>query len=162
MKKDDRVTQDDEFNKQIASLLGVQPASTQRQPYLDEQNIPAEDNVQLLDKTSTPVRDFGVLSRDVKTANLDFKTAKEVSILLSIAKDFDVFDDAFDLENDGNAQRWIKATQDAITGDAIIKCCVSQGLKGKLLDMLVTSRRVTQADIRQSPLEKKKRFGIFG
>lgn len=102
-----------------------------------EPEYTAEDLTQLFEKIMQPKRDYGVVTKDLKTSNLDKLTAKKITIIKSIAKDFGVFAVAFDLLED----KWVNAVKISIDGDAEIMQAASQGLSAKLLDTFVTLKK---------------------
>lgn len=97
----------------------------------------SEDMFGLFDKIMQPKKPYGVITKDVKTSNLDKTNSQKVIILKSIAKDFGVYTNAFELNRDV----WINATTDSIDADAEVICAVSQGYLAKLLDTFVTAKK---------------------
>jgi uncharacterized protein (UPF0335 family) len=114
----------------------------------------SQDLVQLFERIMKQQKDYGVITKDMKTSNLDAKTVNKVVALKSIAKDFNVFSESFDLGDD----IWIKATLDSIDADAEVICAASQGFMAKLLDTFVTIRRESRV---ASRLDKEKKGEIF-
>lgn len=114
----------------------------------------AQDLTQLFEKIMNPKKTYGVITKDLKTSNLDKFSAAKVISIKSIAKDFGVFKEAFGLEND----IWIRAVSDSIDADAEIMQAASQGFAAKLLDTFVTMKRESRI---VSRLEKEKRGLIF-
>lgn len=114
----------------------------------------SQDLVQLFEKIMKPDQGYGVITKDLKTSNLDAKTIQKVTALKSIAKDFIVFRDSFELDGD----RWISATLNSIDADAEVMCSASQGLAAKLLDTFVTMKRESRI---VSRLDKSKKGEIF-
>jgi len=114
----------------------------------------SEDMYQLFDKIMQPKKDYGVITKDVKTSNLDKLNSQKVTILKSIAKDFGVYAQVFNLEEDG----WINATISSIDADAEVICAVSQGFLAKLLETFVTAKKESRVI---SKFEGEKRGLIF-
>jgi len=110
--------------------------------------------IQLFSKIIQPEKKYNVITKDLKTSNLDKEMFKRIIFAKSIAKDFSIFQESFELEDD----KWIKAVFDSIDADAEIICSASQGLLAKLLETIITLRRTEE---RRIAFEKEKRGLIF-
>jgi len=114
----------------------------------------SQDLVQLFERIMKPEKSYEVITKDLKTSNLDTKNIEKVVVLKSIAKDFMIFRESFQLNND----RWIDATLDSINADAEVICAASQGFMAKLLNTFVTMKRESRI---VSRLDKSKKGDIF-
>jgi hypothetical protein len=124
----------------------------QREIFQEEQAIgdmkrslfefPASDPTQLLQKPMNPTDTFGgIISRDITTSNFNPAEAKDVSILLTSAVVLNEARELFDIKNDKDADKWLKATVTNIKASIHSKSAVSKGFGGWLGELFVTLKR---------------------
>jgi hypothetical protein len=139
----------EDAKKQLENILQEREEQTGEPIHFTSQDL-----VQLFERIMRPEKAFNVITKDLKTSNLDKKNIDKVVALKSIAKDFYVFRKSFSLEND----IWVDATINSIDADAEVICAASQGSNAKLLDTFVTMKRESKISSR---LDKEKKGEIF-